>query len=145
MDRSSPIGIFDSGIGGLTVLKAIRQLLPKESILYLADQINVPYGKRSLTEVQDFSTEITQFLLNLGAKLIVVACNTASAAALHHLRKSFPETPFVGMEPAVKPAAEVSLTRRVGVLATSATFQGAQGWCSCHLGNISRRFVFFRS
>jgi len=125
MDRSSPIGIFDSGIGGLTVLKAIRQLLPKESILYLADQINVPYGKRSLTEVQDFSTEITQFLLNLGAKLIVVACNTASAAALHHLRKSFPETPFVGMEPAVKPAAEVSLTRRVGVLATSATFQGA--------------------
>ena len=125
MNRSSPIGIFDSGVGGLTVLKAIRQHLPKESILYLADQIHVPYGKRSLIEVREFSTEITQFLLNLGAKLIVVACNTASAAALHFLRKSFPETSFVGMEPAVKPAAEISLTRRVGVLATSATFQGA--------------------
>jgi len=125
MDRISPIGIFDSGVGGLSVLRAIRQQLPKESILYLADQINVPYGKRSLTEVREFSTAITQFLLNMGAKIIVVACNTASAAALHYLRKSFPETSFVGMEPAVKPAAEVSLTRRVGVLATSATFQGA--------------------
>ena len=125
MERSSPIGIFDSGVGGLSVLKAIRQQLPNESILYLADQIHVPYGKRSLTEVREFSTEITNYLLNMGAKLIVVACNTASAAALHYLRKSFPETIFVGMEPAVKPAAEISLTHRVGVLATSATFQGA--------------------
>jgi glutamate racemase len=123
--RASPVGIFDSGVGGLSVLKAIRQQLPQESILYLADQIHVPYGKRSLTEVRTFTTAITQFLLDMGAKLIVVACNTASAAALNHLRITFPKIPFVGMEPAVKPAAEDSLTRRVGVLATSATFQGA--------------------
>lgn len=125
MTINSPIGIFDSGVGGLSVLRAVRQQLPQESILYLADQIHVPYGKRSLTEVREFSREITQFLLKAGAKLIVVACNTASAAALHYLRNKFPETQFVGMEPAVKPAAEDSLTRRVGVLATSATFQGA--------------------
>ena len=123
--RTSPIGIFDSGLGGLSVLKAIRQQLPQEPILYLADQIHVPYGKRSLTEVRIFSTVITQFLLDMGAKLIVVACNTASAAALNYLRITFPKISFVGMEPAVKPAAEVSLTRKVGVLATSATFQGA--------------------
>ncbi|MFH2039061.1 MAG: glutamate racemase [Chloroflexota bacterium] len=123
--RSSPIGIFDSGVGGLSVLKAIRQELPQESILYLADQIHVPYGKRSLAEVRLFSTAITQFLLDMGAKLIVVACNTASAAALNYLRITFPKISFVGMEPAVKPAAEISLTRRVGVIATSATFQGA--------------------
>jgi glutamate racemase len=123
--RSSPIGVFDSGVGGLSILKAIRQQLPQESILYLADQFHVPYGKRSLEEVRNFSTAISHFLLNMGAKLIVVACNTASAAALHYLRITFPKTSFVGMEPAVKPAAEVSLTRKVGVLATSATFQGA--------------------
>lgn len=125
INRSSPIGIFDSGIGGISVLRAIRHQIPNESILYLADQIHVPYGKRSLTEVREFSTEITQFLLNMSAKLIVVACNTASAAALHYLRKTFPEISFVGMEPAVKPAAEISHTRKVGVIATSATFQGA--------------------
>jgi len=123
--RSSPIGIFDSGVGGLSVLKAIRQELPQESILYLADQIHVPYGKRTLTEVRLFSTAITRFLLDMDAKLIVVACNTASAAALNSLRITFPKISFIGMEPAVKPAAEISLTRRVGVIATSATFQGA--------------------
>ncbi|OGN75889.1 MAG: glutamate racemase [Chloroflexi bacterium GWB2_49_20] len=122
---SSPIGIFDSGVGGLSVLKAIRNQLPNESILYLADQSHVPYGQRSLEDVRQFSTVITQFLLDQGTKLIVVACNTASAAALHHLRITFPHISFVGMEPAVKPAAEFSLTRRVGVLATPATFQGA--------------------
>ena len=124
LDRSSPIGIFDSGVGGLSVLKAIRQQLPNESIIYLADQYHVPYGKRTLSEVRKFSTEITNFLLDHGAKLIVVACNTASAAALLFLRETFPNISFVGMEPAVKPAAEISLTRNVGVLATSATFQG---------------------
>ncbi len=125
LDRASPIGLFDSGVGGLSVLKAIRQQLPQESILYLADQIHVPYGKRSLEEVRILSTAITQFLLDMGAKIIVVACNTASAAALNYLRIAFPKISFVGMEPAVKPAAEVSLTRRVGVIATLATFQGA--------------------
>lgn len=122
---SSPIGIFDSGIGGLSVLRAIRELLPAENLLYLADQAHVPYGPRPLAEVQAFSVAITRFLLEHDAKMVVVACNAASAAGLHHLRAEFPEVPFVGMEPAVKPAAEQTHSGVVGVLATPATFQGA--------------------
>lgn len=121
----SPIGIFDSGLGGLSVLRQILSALPQEAVVYLADQAHVPYGPRPLQQVQAFSVGITRFLLDLGAKLIVVACNTASAAALQHLRLTFPAVPFVGMEPAVKPAAESSQTKVVGVLATPATFQGA--------------------
>lgn len=123
-DNPARIGIFDSGIGGLSVLRAIRSELPTQNLLYLADQAHVPYGPRSLEEVREFSLEITRFLIQQGAQLIVVACNTASAAALHDLRATFPEIPFVGMEPAVKPAAEHTQTGRVGVLATPATFQG---------------------
>lgn len=119
-----PIGIFDSGVGGLSILRAVQQQLPDEDLIYLADQAHVPYGSRSLTEVRDFSERITEFLLAQNAKLVVVACNTASAAALHHLREVFPATPFVGMEPAVKPAAETTRSGVVGVLATPATFQG---------------------
>jgi glutamate racemase len=121
----NPLGIFDSGVGGLSVLRAIRQQLPYEDVVYLADQRHVPYGPRPLEEVRAFSESITRFLLEQNAKLIVVACNAASAAALHQLRQRFPGVPFVGMEPAVKPAAEQSHTRKVGVLATPATFQGA--------------------
>ena len=121
----SPIGIFDSGVGGLSVLRAIRGQLPGENIVFFGDQQHVPYGPRPLQQVRDFSEAITRFLLGLGAKLIVVACNTASAAALHDLRRAFPDIPFVGMEPAVKPAAETTRTGVVGVLATPATFQGA--------------------
>jgi glutamate racemase len=120
-----PIGIFDSGIGGLSVLRAVRQLLADEPLLYLADQAHVPYGPRSLEEVRFFSEEITRYLLSQGARLIVVACNTASAAALKYLRTTFPAVSFVGMEPAVKPAAEHTRSGVVGVLATPATFQGA--------------------
>lgn len=120
---TSPIGIFDSGVGGLSILRAIRMELPHESLQYFADQAHVPYGSRSLLEVRAFSEAITRYLLDQGAKLIVVACNTASAAALHHLRAAFPEVSFVGMEPAVKPAAESSDSGVVGVLATPATFQ----------------------
>ena len=120
-----PIGVFDSGVGGLSVLRAIRIYLPNESILYFADQAHVPYGSRAVEEVQEFSKEISRFLLDHGAKIIVVACNTASAAALQLLRQTFPEVLFVGMEPAVKPAAEQTKTGVVGVLATPATFQGA--------------------
>ena len=122
---SGSIGVFDSGVGGLSVLRAIRLALPQESILYLADQAHVPYGPRPLEQVQDFAEGITRFLLEQGAKLVVVACNAASAAALQHLRSVFPGVAFVGMEPAVKPAAEHTRTGRVGVLATPATFQGA--------------------
>jgi glutamate racemase len=119
-----PIGIFDSGIGGLSVLRHLRVQLPTEDLIYLADQAHVPYGPRPLEEVRIFSEEITRFLLAQGAKLIVVACNTASAAALKHLRGTFPNVLFVGMEPAVKPAAETTHNKVVGVLATQATFQG---------------------
>lgn len=119
------VGIFDSGVGGLSVLRAVRSSFPQQPLLYLADQANVPYGPRSLDEVRAFSEGITRYLVAQGAKLIVVACNTASAAALHNLRRVFPDLPFVGMEPAVKPAAEHTLSGVVGVLATPATFQGA--------------------
>jgi glutamate racemase len=118
------IGIFDSGVGGLSVLRAIRALLPDESVLYVADQGNVPYGSRSLDQVRAFAMGITRYLLSKGVKLIVVACNTASAAALQDLRQAFPAIPFIGMEPAVKPAAEYTKSGVVGVLATPATFQG---------------------
>ncbi len=119
-----PIGIFDSGVGGLSVLGAVRKLLPNESLIYLADQAHVPYGLRSQDQVRTFSESITRYFLALDTKLIVVACNTASAAALHHLREEFPRVLFVGMEPAVKPAAEHTRSGVVGVLATPATFQG---------------------
>ena len=121
----APIGVFNSGVGGLSVLRPLRQQLPAESFVFFADQAHVPYGPRPLEEVRRFSVGITRFLIEQGARLIVVACNTASAAALQHLRDSFPGIRFVGMEPAVKPAAEQSRTRAVGVLATPATFQGA--------------------
>jgi len=123
--QDRPIGIFDSGVGGLSVLRVMRQILPGESILYFADQGHVPYGPRPMQQVRDFSEAITRFLLDQDAKLVVVACNTASAAALHFLRQTFPEVSFVGMEPAVKPAAEHTRSGLVGVLATPATFQGA--------------------
>ena len=122
--NSGPIGIFDSGVGGLSVLRSVRELLPNEDLIYLADQAHVPYGSRSLAEVRKFSVGITRYLLEQNTKLVVVACNTASAAALHHLRDVFPPVPFVGMEPAVKPAAETTRSGVVGVLATPATFQG---------------------
>jgi glutamate racemase len=122
---TSPIGVFDSGVGGLSVLRAMRMVMPEESILYFGDQGHVPYGPRSMEQIQSFSEGITKFLLDHDSKLIVVACNTASAAALTYLRERFPAVFFVGMEPAVKPAAETTKTSKVGVLATPATFQGA--------------------
>jgi len=121
---TSAVGVFDSGVGGLSVLGAVRRELPNEQLIYIADQAHVPYGSRQLEEVRTFAVGITRFLLSQPVKLIVVACNTASAAALHHLRERFPGIPFVGMEPAVKPAAEHTQSGAVGVLATPATFQG---------------------
>ena len=115
--QTAPIGIFDSGVGGLSVMRAIQELLPNEFLIYLADQAHVPYGPRSLEEVRAYAQGITRYMLAGGAKLIVVACNPASAAALHDLRQNFPQVPFVGMEPAVKPAAERTNSGTVGVLA----------------------------
>ncbi len=118
------IGIFDSGVGGLTVWREISRLAPYEDTIYLADQAHVPYGSRSLVEVRGFSESIARFLLDQGVKIIVVACNTASAAALCALRHTFPLVPFVGMEPAIKPAIERTNNGIVAVIATEATFQG---------------------
>jgi glutamate racemase len=122
--EKQPVGVFDSGVGGLSVLRELRRLLPQEDFLYFGDQANVPYGPRPLEEVRRFCFGIVDFLLARNAKLIVVACNAASAAALQPLRKAHPRIPFVGMEPAVKPAAEKSRRKVIGVIATKATFQG---------------------
>ncbi len=122
--RQHPIGVFDSGVGGLSVLGEIRDRFPSENLVYFADQAHVPYGSRPRSEVLVYSAEIVRYLLKMDAKLVVVACNTASAAALSDLRRRFNSIPFVGMEPAVKPAAEKTHSGVVGVLATPATFQG---------------------
>jgi glutamate racemase len=123
--NGSSIGVFDSGIGGLSILRELRALTPGAGMLYLADQAYAPYGSRGLREVRRRAVAVTEFLLRRGAGVVVVACNSASAAALHHLRDLYPAVPFVGMEPAVKPAAATSPNGVVGVLATPATFQGA--------------------
>jgi glutamate racemase len=118
------IGVFDSGVGGLSVWREIADLMPNEPIIYLADQANVPYGPRSLDEVRTLTTRCIHWLISQGCSMVVIACNTASAAALNHARRLYPNTPIVGMEPAVKPAATHTQTGIIGVLATQATFQG---------------------
>lgn len=118
------IGVFDSGVGGLGILEEVRRLLPTADIVYVADHAAAPYGPRHLTEVRERSEKVAAWLLARGAGTVTIACNTASAAALESLRRLYPEVPFVGMEPAVKPAAELTAAGRVGVVATSATFQG---------------------
>lgn len=121
---TSPIGLFDSGVGGLSVLRSVRRELPHEDLIYFADQKNCPYGPRPSAEIRLLSRRVVEFLLAKECKAVVVACNTASAAALDDLRKNFPDIPIVGMEPAVKPAALNSHTRKIGVLATAGTLQG---------------------
>ncbi|MDX1469284.1 MAG: glutamate racemase [Acidimicrobiia bacterium] len=116
--------MFDSGIGGLSVLTEIRAIMPGADLLYVADRARAPYGNRSLLEVARLAHEIADWLVDRGCSTIVVACNTASAAALHSLRGRHPAVPIVGMEPAVKPAAEITKTGVIGVFATAATFQG---------------------
>lgn len=117
------IGMLDSGLGGFSVLVPLRRHLPDLDVLYIADRGRAPYGPRPLDEVRAMAEEITEHLVTAGAGLIVVACNSASAAALHTLRRLHPEVPFVGMEPAVKPAAETTRSGVIGVLTTQATFQ----------------------
>ncbi len=119
-DHTGSIGVFDSGIGGLSVANAISGLLPRESLLYIADNAHAPYGTRTDQEVLHFSRQITDFLLAAGVKLVVVACNTATSMAIDTLRELYPEVPFVGLEPAVKPAAT---GKRVGVMATAVTLR----------------------
>ncbi len=119
-----PIAVYDSGVGGLSVLRALLNELPNENFIYLGDQAHVPYGERSLEALRELADGVTRFFIQQGAKIIVIACNTASAAALKYLRAKYPEQIFVGMEPAVKPAAEQTHSHKVGVLATPSTFHG---------------------
>jgi glutamate racemase len=121
--NSAPIGIFDSGVGGLTVWRQIRALLPNEDIIYFADSLHCPYGNKPQEEIISLSRKIIDFLISKNCKLIVVACNTATAAAIDTLRFEYP-LPFVGMEPAIKPAALNTHTGKIGVLATKGTFEG---------------------
>lgn len=123
---SGPIGIFDSGVGGLSVLKEIRKLLPFENLIYVADSAHVPYGNKSPKFILERSTKISEFLLSKGAKSIVIACNTATAVSVKPLRLKWPDIPILGMEPAVKPALAKTKTGIVGVLATVGTLKSAQ-------------------
>lgn len=123
MSANSPIGIFDSGVGGLSVAREIRNILPSEDILYFADSAYCPYGTRPPEEILARSATISRFLLGKCVKILVVACNSASIAGLDKLR-AFIEIPIVGMEPAVKPAAGATRNGRIGVLATGVTLNG---------------------
>lgn len=118
--NNNPIGIFDSGVGGTSIWKEIHELLPNESTIYLADSKNAPYGEKSSKEILDLSIKNTELLLKKECKIIVVACNTATTNAITYLRKNF-DIPFVGIEPAIKPAALNTRSGVVGVLATKGT------------------------
>lgn len=122
---NAPIGVFDSGIGGLSVLRHLRELLPAENLLYVADSGHAPYGKRTPDYVRDRSLAIGDFLRGQGAKALVVACNTATAAAVEALRAQF-SWPVIAMEPGIKPAVAASKRRLVGVLATAGTLESAR-------------------
>lgn len=124
MNPARPIGLFDSGVGGLSVWRELRRQRPNESTVYIADQAHIPYGARPPAEILDYADAITRRLLDFGCKAIVLACNAASAASLYALRERFPQIPFIGMEPAVKPAAEATRSGVVGVLATPGTLAG---------------------
>lgn len=124
MSKSSPIGIFDSGVGGTSIWKEIHSLMPYEHTIYLADSVNAPYGEKPQEEIVRLSVKNTEKLLRLGAKIIVVACNTATTNAIQVLRSSY-ELPFIGIEPAIKPAALQTRTKCIGILATKGTLSSA--------------------
>jgi glutamate racemase len=123
-NNNAPIGLFDSGVGGTSIWREIHQLLPEENTLYLADSRNAPYGAKSAQDIIDLSIKNTELLLTQGCKLIVVACNTATTNAIATLRAKY-SVPFIGIEPAIKPAALNSLTKAVGILATKGTLNSS--------------------
>ncbi|MCT8162570.1 glutamate racemase [Pseudomonas putida] len=125
-ERSAPVGVMDSGVGGLSVLAEIQRLLPNESLLYVADCGHVPYGEKSPDYIRQRCRHIAGFFRDQGAKAMVLACNTATVAAVADLRERYPDWPLVGMEPAVKPAAAATRSGVVGVLATTGTLQSAK-------------------
>jgi glutamate racemase len=120
------VGVFDSGVGGLSVWREIVKLMPHEHLIYLADQAHVPYGRRSPEEVRHLTARCSLWLIERGCDIIVIACNTASGAALDHVRAELPHITFVGMEPAVKPAALQTQTGVIGVLATEVTLKSTR-------------------
>lgn len=122
--RTAPIGVFDSGVGGLTILTALQRTLPQEDFIYIGDTAHCPYGTRSEAEVVDLSLRACRFLIQRDVKLIVVACNTASQSALNTLRATY-AVPFVGVVPAVKPAARITRSGRIGVIATNQAARAA--------------------
>ena len=122
MTSRGPIGVFDSGVGGISVLKAIRARLPDESLMYVADSAHAPYGDRDPRFITERAVALAAFLHASGAKAIVVACNTATVVAVHTLRSRF-DVPIIALEPAIKPAAAITRTGVVAVLATSRTLQ----------------------
>ncbi len=124
MTNNNPIGLFDSGIGGTSIWAAIHELLPNEDTVYLADSKNAPYGQKSKEEIIQLSIKNTEYLLNQNAKIIVVACNTATTNAIKELRAKY-DVPFIGIEPAIKPAALNSEKHVIGILATQGTLNSA--------------------
>ncbi len=126
LSPNAPIGVFDSGLGGLSVLRHARDRLPAEDFLYVADSGHAPYGERSADWIRSRSLTLGQFLIDRGAKALLIACNTATAAAAQVLRERWPDLPVIGMEPAVKPAAAATRSGVVGVLATTGTLASAR-------------------
>ncbi len=120
MANEQPIGVFDSGVGGTSIWREIHRLLPHENTIYLADSANAPYGQRSKEEIIALSKKNTDFLMSMGCKIVVVACNTATTNAIRELRAGY-DIPFIGIEPAIKPAAHNSETQTIGILATKGT------------------------
>lgn len=120
MSNKNPIGLFDSGIGGTSIWKEVNALLPNEDTIYLADSKNAPYGKKTKQEIIDLCFKNVDFLLSQNCKLIVVACNTATTNAIKEMREKY-DIPFIGIEPAIKPAANQSETQKIGILATKGT------------------------
>ena len=118
--NANPIGIFDSGVGGLSILKEINKILPNENTIYLADNKNCPYGNQDTSEIIKVSLKNTSSLIKMNCKMVVLACNTATTNAVNEIRKSF-TIPIIGIEPAIKPAIMSTKTNKIGVLATERT------------------------
>ena len=122
MDRKNPIGVFDSGLGGLSVVHTLRKMMPEEDILFFGDSIHNPYGTKTKEEIAKYSMDICRMLESKGAKAIVIACNTATSACVKDLRQIF-DLDIIGMEPALKPAASIGSHQRIAVWATKLTLE----------------------
>ncbi len=142
LDASTPpptLGVFDSGLGGLTVLQALRARMPDVALHYVADTAHAPYGERSSDYIRERSLRVAEHLRAAGARMVVVACNTATAHAVNAMRERWPDWPVVGIEPGVKPAVAATRNRRIGVMATSATIASRryEALVAAHAGDVS--------